>query len=108
MPFVTGATVQTATAAQKIRCAFTANVDLRIAPWTRTVRRVVFRTVRVKGKKKRVRRTIRQTQRAGVQATIGAAGTAGALVDVRLANVAGASSSLKWDTRSCTAVDVAG
>lgn len=108
MPFSTGATAQTANAAQKIRCAFTANVDLRIAPWTRTVRRVVFRTIRVKGKKKRVRRTVRQTQRVGMLATIGSAGTTGAVVDLRLSAVAGTSSSMKWDTRSCAAVDVAG
>lgn len=108
MPFATGATAQTTSTAQKIRCGLTGNVDLRMATWTRTTRRVVVRTVRVKGKKRKVRRTIRTTRRVGVLATIGAAGTVGAVVDIRLSAVAGTSSSLKWDTRVCTAVDVAG
>jgi hypothetical protein len=108
MPFGAGAPTQTASSAQKIRCTLGGNADVRIAPWTRTVRRVVFRTVRVRGKKKRVRRTIRSTQQAGVLATIGAAGTTGAVADIRLSRITGVASSMKWDTRSCAAVDVAG
>ena len=108
MPFATGATTQTTSTAQKIRCGLTGNVDLRLAAWTRTTSRVVVRTIRVKGKKKKVRRTVRSTRRVGVLATIGSAGTTGAVVDIRLSAVAGTSSSMKWDTRSCAAVDVAG
>jgi type IV secretory pathway VirB2 component (pilin) len=48
MPFAADATAQTASA-QKIRCGLTGNVDLRLAPWTRTRSRLIVRTIRVKG-----------------------------------------------------------
>jgi hypothetical protein len=108
MTFAAGATPQTTNQTQKIRCTFAANVDIRTAPWTRVTRRVVTRIVRIKGKRKKVRRTIRRTVRAGNLATVGTAGSPEALVDVRISGVSGTSSSLKWDTRSCVPVDVAG
>jgi hypothetical protein len=108
MAFASGATPQTTNLTQKIRCSFTGNVDIRMAAWTRTTSRVVTRIVRVKGKRKKVRRTIRRTVRVGNLATIGVSGSPGALVDVRISSIAGTSSSLKWDSRSCVPVDVAG
>jgi len=106
MTFASDATPQTTNATQKIRCTFAGNVDMRMAAWTRTTRRVVTRVIRVHGKKKKVRRTIRRTVTVGNLATIGTSGSPGALVDVRVSAVAG-TSSLKFDTRSCVPVDVA-
>jgi hypothetical protein len=108
MAFASGATPQTTNLTQKIRCTFTGNVDMRVGAWNRTTSRVVTRIVRVKGKKRKVRRTIRRTVRVGNLATIGVSGSPGALVDVRISSVTGTSSALKWDTRSCVPVDVAG
>lgn len=108
MAFVAGATPQTTTLTQKLRCTFAANTDLRIGPLTTVRKRVVTRIVKVRGKKKKVRRTIRTTVRIGNIASVGVTGAAGALAEVRLSTAPGTSSSLKWDTRSCTPVDVAG
>jgi hypothetical protein len=108
MTFASDATPQTTNSTQKIRCTFSGNVDMRMAAWTRVTRRVVTRTIRVRGKTKKVRRTIRRTVTVGNLATIGSSGSPGALVDVRVSAVAGTSSSLKFDTRSCVPVDVTG
>lgn len=108
MAFVAGATPQTTTQTQKLRCTFAANADLRIGPWTKVTRRVVTRIVKVNGKRKKVRRTIRRTIRIGNVGSVGVAGAAGALAEVRVSSVPGTSSSLKWDSRSCTPVDAAG
>lgn len=108
MAFVAGATPQTTPQTQKLRCRFAEDAELRIAPWMRTTRRVVTRIVRVKGKRKRVRRTITRTVRVGSVGSVGVSGTPGAVAEVRLSSVVGTSSSLKWDSRSCTPVGVAG
>jgi hypothetical protein len=108
MAFVAGATPQTTGETQKLRCTLAANADLRIAPWTKVTRRVVTRIIKVKGKKKKVRRTIKRTVRVGSVGSVGVSGAAGAVAEVRVSSVAGTSSSLKWDTRVCTPVDAAG
>jgi hypothetical protein len=108
MAFVSGATLQTTTSAQKLRCTFTANADLRIGPLNKTTSRAVTRIVKVRGKKKKVRRTIKTTVRIGNIASLGVSETAGAVVEMKLSTAASTISSLKWDTRSCSAIDVAG
>jgi hypothetical protein len=102
-----GTPSQTTTQTQKVRCALSVNAELWYGPWTQTKVRYVTRTIKVKGKKKKVRRAIRTTVRAGELMTAGATGASGAVVEVRMSATAG-KSSLKWDTRACTAVDVSG
>ena len=65
------------------------------------------RTIKVKGKKKKVRRVIRTTAQLGNLASVGATGATGAAAEVGLSAVPG-KSLLKWDTRACVPVDVAG
>jgi hypothetical protein len=102
------APTQTTTQTQKLRCTLTDNADIRIAPWKKVTRRFVTRIVKVKGKKKKVRRPVTKTVVLGNLTSVGAAGSPGAVAEVRISGVAGTSSSMKWDTRSCTAVDVTG
>jgi hypothetical protein len=68
---------------------------------------VVTRTIKVKGKKKKVRRVIRTTVLLGNLGSIGVTGGTAAVAEVRMSAVAG-KSSLKWDTRTCAPVEVAG
>jgi hypothetical protein len=106
MTFAAGATPQTTTATQKVRCLFAANVDLRMGPLNKVTRRYVTRIIKVKGKRKKVRRLVRKTVRIGNVASVGVSGSAGALLELKLQTSGG--SSMKWDTRSCTAIDVTG
>jgi hypothetical protein len=102
-----GAPTQTTTATQKLRCTFAANAEMRISKWTQVKTRVVTRTVKVKGKKKKVRRVIRTTVQLGILGSVGVTGGAAAAAEVRLSPTPG-KSSLKWDTGACSPVDVAG
>jgi hypothetical protein len=102
-----GTPTQTTTATQKLRCTFAANAEVRVGFWTQVKARVVVHTVKVKGKKKKVRRVIRTTVQLGDLGSVGVTGAAGAAAEVRMSSVAG-KSSLKWDTRACVPVDVAG
>jgi hypothetical protein len=100
----TEATTQT----QKLRCTLDANADIRVTPWKKVTKRFVVRIVKIKGKKKKVRRLVTKTVVVGNVASVGVTGGSGAVAEVRISGVAGTSSSMKWDTRSCTAVDVTG
>ncbi len=102
-----GTPTQTATATQKLRCTFTANAEIRHGKWTQVKTRVVTRTIKVKGKKKKVRRVVRTTVQLGSLGSVGVTGATAAAAEVRLSAVAG-KSSLKWDTRGCFPVDVGG
>jgi hypothetical protein len=102
-----GTPTQTTTATQKLRCTFTANAEIRLDKWTQIKARVVTRTIKVKGKKKKVRRVIRTTVLLGNLGSIGVTGGTAAVAEVRMSAVAG-KSSLKWDTRTCAPVEVAG
>jgi hypothetical protein len=102
-----GTPTQTTTATQKLRCTFTANAEIRTGSWTEVKTRVVTRTIKVKGKKKKVRRVIRTTVQLGNLGSVGATGATAAAAEVRLSLVPG-KSSLTWDTRACVPVDVAG
>jgi hypothetical protein len=102
-----GTPTQTTTATQKLRCTFAANADVRLGAWTEVKTRVVTKTIKVKGKKKKVRRTFRTTVELGNLGSVGVTGGTAAAVEVRLSPVAG-KSSLTWDSRACAPVDVAG
>ncbi len=103
-----GTSTQTTTATQKLRCTFAANAEIRVGSWTQVKTRIVPRTIKVKGKKKKVvRRVIRTTVTLGSIGSVGVTGAAGAAAEVRMSPVIG-KSSLKWDTRACVPVDVAG
>ena len=107
-PFVAGATLQSSTQTGKLRCSLVGNIDLQVAPATRTTRRVVTRVVKVKGTKRKVRKTITQTTRIGNRASISAAGGAGAVAEVTLSTSAAVRSSLKFDSRACALVELTG
>lgn len=102
-----GTPTQTTAATQKLRCTFAANAEIRLGTWTQVKSRVVTRTIKVKGKKKKVRRVIRTTAQLGNLASVGATGAVAAAAEVGLSSVPG-KSLLKWDTRACVPVDVAG
>jgi hypothetical protein len=102
-----GTPTQTTTATQKLRCTFAANAEIRAGSWSEVRTRVVTHTVKVKGKKRKVRRVIRTTVPLGYLGSVGATGGTAAAAEVRMSAVAG-KSSLKWDTRVCVPVDVAG
>lgn len=106
--FVAGATLQTSTQPGKLRCDLVGNIDLQVAPAMRTTRRVVTRVVTVKGKKRKVRKTITQTARIGNRASISAAGGPGAVAEVTLSTSAAVPSSLKFDSRACALVELTG
>jgi hypothetical protein len=106
MTFAAGATPQTTTSTQKVRCSFAANVDLRLGPLNKVTKRYVIRTIKVKGKKKKVRRLVTKTVRIGNIASVGVSGTPGAVLEMKLQSPG--TPSLKWDTRVCTAIDVTG
>jgi hypothetical protein len=67
----------------------------------------VARIIKVRGKKKKVRRVIRTTVTLGNLGSVGLAGATAVVAEVRLSNPPG-KSSLKWDPRTCVAVDVGG
>jgi hypothetical protein len=102
-----GTPTQTTTATQKLRCTFAANAEIRLGAWTGVNTRVVTHTIKVKGKKKKVRRVIKTTVQLGNLGSVGVTGGAAAAAEVRMSAVPG-KSSLKWDTRACAPVDVAG
>jgi hypothetical protein len=102
-----GTPTQTTTTTQKLRCTFAANAEIRQSTWMGVKTRVVTRTIKVKGKKKKVRRVIRTTVELGNLTSVGVTGATAAAAEVRMSAVSG-KSSLKWDTRACVPVDVAG
>jgi hypothetical protein len=102
-----GTPMQTTTATQKLRCTFAANAEVRLGAWTEVKTRVTTKTIKVKGKKKKVRHVIKTTVQLGDLGSAGVTGAAAAAAEVRLSAVSG-KSSLKWDTRACVPVDVAG
>ena len=83
------------------------NAEIRLGPWTQVKTRVVTRTIKVKGKKKKVRRVIRSTVKLGSLGSVGVTGSTTAAAEVRLSNPPG-NSSLTWDPTACVAVDVTG
>ena len=107
LPIAPGTATQTTAATQKIRCTFAANAEIRLGPWTQVKTRVVTRTIKVKGKKKKVRRVIRSTVKLGSLGSVGVTGSTTAAAEVRLSNPPG-NSSLTWDPKACVAVDVTG
>lgn len=107
MPLEAYAPTQTTTSTQKLRCTLSANVDIRLGPLNKVTRRVVTRTMKVHGKKKKVRKTITSTVRIGNMASVGFEGAVGALAEVKISG-SPENSSMQWDTRSCVPVDVAG
>jgi hypothetical protein len=110
IPFVSDATPQTTTQTQKLRCTLTANADVQIADWTKVTKKTITRLVKVKGKKKKrkVRKTITQTTRIGKLASISMVGGSGAVAEVGISTNPATSSSLKWDSRVCTPVELTG
>src|SRR3954454_11109902 len=99
LAFTVRAVTRSTATAQKLRCTLATDAQVRIAPWTQVRRRVVGR-----GK---ARRTVRSTVTLGNHAFVGVRGAAAVVAEVRLSNPPGRSS-LRWDTRACVAVDVAG
>jgi hypothetical protein len=102
-----GTPTQTTTATQKLRCTFAANAEIRLGKWTQVKTHVVTRTIKVKGKRKKVRRLIRTTVQLGNLGSVGVTGATAAAAEVRMSPVSG-KSSLKWNPAACTSVDVAG
>jgi hypothetical protein len=80
---------------QRLTCTLPGSADARRGPWSKIVTKV--RYVRVKGKRKR--RVTRRTVPLGSTFTVSAG--AGALVQAR---IGAANSSLRWDTRYCSAI----
>lgn len=93
---------------QKIRCTFSGDVEIRIAPLvavkTRVVRKVVF--VRVKGKRVRrvIRRRVRTTTRIGTIAEASATGIPETLVRVGIRTTPPARPDANWNQRYCAPI----
>jgi hypothetical protein len=101
VPFHGGVTPQTTGQTQKLSCSFEGKLALRIAPFTKVRKRTVTRLVKIKGKRRKVRRTITQTTRIGNRASISTPEDHGALAVITLSSDLATPSLLKWDPRAC-------
>ena len=106
--FAQGATTQTTTATQKLRCTFTANADVSLGSWDKVTKHYVTRVVKVHGKKKKRRHLVTTRTHLGEIASVGFEGGTGALAQVGISSNPAAPSMLKWATGACVPVDVAG